>query len=323
MRTALLLVVAWTWATSAPAQDAVGEVQELAPGVFFHQGDIDAGHCNQGWIEFERFVLVVDGNYPSGAEQVVKKIRERTAKPIRFAFDTHHHGDHMYGNKVWVDAGAVPVAHDGVLEEAARYEPTRWQRDAESREDVRGSELVLPTIRFPDRLVFDDGTRRVELLHLGVSHTHGDGWAWLPGERILFSGDAVVNGPHNYVGDGDTRAWPGTIEKAQALQPRIVAPGHGPLGDAGVLADQRAFFETLHRVVAEERSAGRSAAELQGRIEALRERVIADERIARYVGGGFAAQIEKVWTELGGDPFPRSELEAHRREHEREHRAGS
>lgn len=298
---------------STAAQDRIGDVQEIAPGVYFHQGDIDKGHCNQGWVMFENFVLVIDGNYPSGAEIVLSKIRAMTDKPIRFAFDTHHHGDHMYGNKVWMDAGAVPVAYEGVIEEAERYEPERW--DGETREDVVASELVLPILRFPDKLVFDDGTRRVELLHLGVSHTHGDGWAWLPKERILFSGDAAVNGPYNFVGDGDTRAWPATLEKAQALRPRIVGVGHGPIADGAVLEDQKSFFETLHRLVSDERS----AAELQEKIESLRAEVSSNERIARYVGPRFAAQIEKVWIEQGGEAFEASPLEAHRLEHQAHH----
>ncbi len=302
---------------SVASKDRTGEVQEIAPGVYFHQGDIEKGHCNQGWVMFENFVLVIDGNYPSGAEIVVSKIRAVTDKPIRFAFDTHHHGDHMYGNKVWMDAGAIPVAHEGVIEEAERYEPERW--NGQTREDVASSELVLPILRFPDKLVFDDGTRRVELLHLGVSHTHGDGWAWLPEERILFSGDAAVNGPHNFVGDGDTRAWPATLEKAQALRPRIVGVGHGPLGDGSVLEDQKSFFETLHRVVSEERRVGRSAADLQGRIESLRAQVVSNERIACYVGPSFAAQIEKVWIEQGGEAFEASPLEMHRLEHKAHH----
>ena len=75
--------------------DRVGEVQELAPGVYFHQGNLDKGHCNQGWVVFKNFVLVIDGNFPEGAEEVIAKIRSMTDKPIRFAFDTHHHGDHM------------------------------------------------------------------------------------------------------------------------------------------------------------------------------------------------------------------------------------
>ena len=55
-------------------------------------------------------------------------------------------------------------------------------------------------------MIFDDGTHRVELRYFGVGHTHGDGFAWLPKEKILFTGDAAVNGPFNYMGDGDSGA---------------------------------------------------------------------------------------------------------------------
>ncbi len=306
----------------AQDRDRVGEAQELAPGVYFHQGNLDKGHCNQGWVVFENFVLVIDGNFPEGAEEVVARIRSMTDKPIRFAFDTHHHGDHMYGNKVWVDAGAVPVAHEGVVEEAKKYEPGRWEEASKERKDVRESELVLPVIRYPDRMVFDDGTMRVELLHFGVGHTHGDGWAWLPRERILFSGDACVNGPYNYVADGDIRDWIATLAKARKLEPRTVGPGHGPLADGTVLADQQAYFEELSRLVAAAKNQVENAAEMEVLVPALREEVVKKTSIARYVGDGFAAQIEKVWVEMGGEAFSFSPLALHREEHERHHGAG-
>src|SRR3989449_6831303 len=102
---------------------AVNQVENLAPEVYFHEGDLKGhGHCNNGWIVFEDYVLVIDGNFPSGAQEIIPKIKAVTEKPIRFAFDTHHHGDHAYGNQVWVDNGAVPVAHVGVLEEMKKYE---------------------------------------------------------------------------------------------------------------------------------------------------------------------------------------------------------
>src|SRR5215467_13460060 len=98
-----------------PAGVAVAEVnkaERISPDVYFHEGDIKGhGHCNNGWIIFEDYVLVIDGNFPSGAQEIIPKIKAITDKPIRFAFDTHHHGDHAYGNQVWVDNGAVPVAH--------------------------------------------------------------------------------------------------------------------------------------------------------------------------------------------------------------------
>jgi cyclase len=61
-------------------------------------------------------VLAIDANFPSGARDVITKIRELTKKPCRFAFHTHHHGDHAYSNQVWLDEGATAVARTGVLE---------------------------------------------------------------------------------------------------------------------------------------------------------------------------------------------------------------
>ena len=308
------------------AGDKVGEVQELAPGVFFHQGDIDKGHCNQGWVIFQNFVLVIDGNFPSGAQVVIDKIRQQTDKPIRFAFDTHHHGDHMYGNQVWADVGAVPIAHENVIKEARKYEtgyfggkPGRWEEAAKEREDVANSKLKLPTILFPDKLVFDDGTQRVELRYFGVSHTHGDGWAWLPKQKILFSGDACVNGPYNYVGDGNTQGWPATLAKAQKLGPKIMCPGHGPIADGSLLAAQKAYFQTLHRLVRRLAQRYKTPAEVEAHVDDIRKQIVAKEQIARYVGKFFPAQVEKVYVEQGGKPFPNSMLAAHRRQHDLHH----
>src|SRR5687768_11733897 len=231
----------------------VNTVKELAPAVYFHEGDIRGkGHCNNGWVIFDDYVLVLDANFPSGAQEIIPTIQAQTSKPIRFAFDTHHHGDHAYANQVWADNGAVPVAHENVVSEMKKYEtglfggkPGRWESEAKTRADLRATRLKAPSLLYRDIMIFDDGTHRVELRYFGVGHTHGDGFAWLPKEKILFTGDAAVNGPFNYMGDGDSAAWIDTLAKAEQLAATIVAPGHGPAGDGSVLAAQRAFFVAL------------------------------------------------------------------------------
>jgi glyoxylase-like metal-dependent hydrolase (beta-lactamase superfamily II) len=286
--------------TAPPSRQTsqVGRTQQLAPDVYFHEGDISKGHCNNAWVVFRDYVLVVDANYPSGAREVLARIRETTTKPVRFAFDTHHHGDHAYGNQVWVEQGATAVAHTGVLDELRRLEtglfgsaPGRWEGEAKNRPDLRESRLSPPTVLFPDTLVFDDGVQRVELRHLGPGHTKGDGVAWLPKARILFTGDAAVNGAFNFVGDGDTGAWIDSLDKARALGATVVGPGHGPLGTAAVLDDQRLFFVELRRLV---------AADVRGAVDGIRAELTKTPAIARYVGSGLAAQVAKVHLELGG-----------------------
>lgn len=284
----------------------VNQVRELGPGVYFHEGDLAGhGHCNNGWVIFEDFVLVIDGNFPSGAKVVLPKIRAVTDKPIRFVFDTHHHGDHAYGNLVWVENGATPVAHEGVIEEMMKYEtgfygtkPGRWEGEISKRPDVAASKLKPPTLLFRHDLVFDDGKQRVELIHFGTAHTHGDGFAWLPKQKIVFTGDACVNGPYNFTGDGDIGAWVQTLEQVRKLGARTVCPGHGAIGTGDLLADQQSYFVELRKQV--KKHARQKPEEVKAALDGIRASLLKQERIARYVGTFLPAQIEKAYVEFGG-----------------------
>jgi len=314
----------------------VGKVDLVAPDIYFHEGrvaDNADAVCNNGWILFEDYVLVIDANFPAGAKQVIGKIRSMTDKPIRFALDTHHHGDHAYGNEVFVENGAVPVAHTGVIEEMKRYEtgyydskPGAWEKAAMGRADVKASRLKPPTVLYSGELIFDDGKHRVEVVHLGVAHTHGDSLAWLPKERILFTGDVCVNGPYNFVGDGDVGKWVETLEAARKLGAQIVCTGHGPRSAATVLDDQQAFFKELRERVGA-LMAGKAPAEAKAQIEPIRAALKGNAQIARFVGdrGGvgdsFPSQVEKVYMELTGNKLAElmHERQLARQAHARSH----
>ena len=284
------------------AYGQINQVQKIAPDVYFHEGNLKGkGHCNNGWVVFEDYVLVIDGNFPSGAKEVIPKIRAITDKPIRFAFDTHHHGDHAYGNQVWVENGAVPVAHEGVMREMQKYEPARWNDTAQGRKDVAESKLKLPTLLYTNVMIFDDGKHRVELLHFGVAHTRGDGFAWLPNEKILFTGDACVNGPYNFMGDGDSEHWVKTLEGAKKLGAKTICPGHGPLGTGDLLDDQQKYFVELRKQV--KRLARKPPEQVKAATEDIRAALKKDSQIARYAGDSLPAQVEKVYREMGGKPF--------------------
>ncbi len=296
-----------------PPADAINKVDPIAAGVYFHQGDIDhQGHCNNGWIIFKDYVLVIDANFPSGAQTILPKIRALTQKPIRFAFDTHHHGDHAYGNAVWNEQGATPIAHTGVIEELKRYEtgyyggkPGLWEETAKERPDVAASRLLPPSVLFPRELYFDDGVHRVELLHLGIAHTHGDAVAWLPKERILFTGDACVNGAYNYIGDGEVEKWITTLDAAKKLGATVVCPGHGPRADASVLGDQQRFFQQLREKVGALVQAKKSPREVYQAIGQIRGELGSQPGIARYVSANtLPHQVEKVYREMTGQGFP-------------------
>jgi cyclase len=304
----VIVVLLCSWAVG---RAKVNEVEKIGEDVYFHEGESRPyGHCNNGWIIFEDHVLVIDANFPSGARVIIPKIEALTDKPVRFAFDTHHHGDHAYGNQVWLEKGATPVAHENALAAMKKYEtglfggkPGRWEEAAKNRKDLQESKLKAPTLLYRHEMIFDDGRHRVELLHFGTAHTPGDGWAWLPKEKILFSGDACVNGPFNYTGDGHIGEWIKTLEAVKQLGAKIICPGHGPRGGPELLEDQQAFFIALQAEV--QKLAGRQPAEVEAAVPAIMATLKKNERIARYVGNSLVAQVEKAFIEQGGSPFPK------------------
>jgi cyclase len=317
--------------------EEAAKVDLVAPDIYFHEGQVSDtadAVCNNGWIVFKDYVLVIDANFPAGAKLIISKIRALTDKPIRFAFDTHHHGDHAYGNQIFVDNGGVPVAHTGVVEEMKRYEtgyyankPGRWEEATKERADLKTTKLNPPSVLFSKDLIFDDGKHRVELMHLGVAHTHGDAVAWLPNEGILFTGDMCVNGPYNFVGDGDVGKWVATLDAAKKLGAKIVCTGHGPRSVATVLDDQQAFFRVLREQVGAT-LANSTPEEAKTRIESLRATLKSNAQIARFVSDrgtgsddGFPSQVEKVYEELTGKKLAAILHQPHlaRRAHARSH----
>jgi glyoxylase-like metal-dependent hydrolase (beta-lactamase superfamily II) len=300
----LYLLLAALGFLPATALAEIGKVQEVAPGVYFREGDLEhKGHCNNAWVIFEDYVVVIDANFPNGAEEVIPEIRRTTSKPIRFVFDTHHHGDHAYGNTIWVLNRAVPVAQENVREEIKRYEPQRWEDTAKEREDVKklGPQgFKPPTLLFPDRLIFDDGKRRLELLYFGVAHTRGDGFGYMPKEKILFTGDACLNGPYNYMGDGDSESWIKVLEAAEKLDFETVLPGHGPAARNGreVLAGQKQFFIELRKQV-------KNLLDEKKSLDEIKSAVHLPDAVQNWVGDDLPSQIEQVYKERTGQ-IPRA-----------------
>ena len=231
------------------------DVKEVAPGVFFRFSSISAtdktvpfGGSNNIWVVFEDHVAVIDANFPDGAADVVAAIRKTTNKPIRYVFDTHHHGDHAYGNGVFFKEGATVVAQANCARLMREFGPAEFEEAGNGptgRKDVASSFLKTPGIVFDDRLVLDDGKQRVEFLFMGHAHTAGDAVAWLPKHGILCTGDACVNGAYNFMGHSDSGSWVKALEKMADLKPKMICPGHGPVAGADLIQKQKRYFVDL------------------------------------------------------------------------------
>ena len=254
MASRLALIGIFTTLIFVAARSESTTVRELAPGVFFWQGDhLRRVPANCTWIVFKDYVLVIDANFPQGAMEILPLIRKTTTKPIRFLFDTHWHLDHSAANNLYVEAGAAIVCSMACAEELL----TKGKKSATPPEPA--------SIAFADRMVFDDGTRRVELTRLGPAHSKGDAVAYLPREKILVSGDLCVNWNWgNNVGDPDANYdnWIRVLDDLAQWNIQTLVPGHGSLGTTETLRAQRGYLADMQEKVRAGLRAGKTADQL-------------------------------------------------------------
>jgi glyoxylase-like metal-dependent hydrolase (beta-lactamase superfamily II) len=291
------MLAAAFFVTNGGAQ--ANSVKKIADGVWFREGDMKQGHSNNVIIEMKDYLIVIDANYPSGARLALADAKKLSPKPVRYVFLTHHHGDHDYGSVVWTSAGATTLAYKAVLDELNRYEPARWQAAAKSRPDVADLHLDAPEkpMQTFDKspFVLKDSTREVQFLFFGWAHTRGDGFAWLPKERVLCTGDASTNGPYNNTADANLGNWPNVLSQAEKLNPRYVLPGHGPAGGPEILRGQAEFFVELRKAVQ-----GKKLEDIVTMKDgnAVATSLVLPASVQHWVGGSLAKEVKNEWDEV-------------------------
>jgi cyclase len=274
MRRAFVIPVFALLLIAALHRDAASQsnlVHQLAAGVYFRDAEMDKQIiANTGWVVFRDYVLVIDANFPWGARAILNDLRKTTDKPIKFVFDTHYHSDHSFGNSVWVDSGATIVCSEECTAESKAKNPAQWtSNQATGETSLKPYRLEHPQISFRDKMVFDDGTHRVELVRVGPGHTRGDAIAYLPRERILFTGDLCVNKAGNNLADPDADPdnWLRVLDDLAQKDVAIVIPGHGAQGTVAAIRGNRAYLADMINQVRAGIERGASADQLAKEIK--------------------------------------------------------
>lgn len=238
--------------------------QRLSPSCWAFTAE---GDPNTGVIVGDNAVMVLDTQAtPVMAQDVIRRIRTVTDKPIRYVLLTHYHAVRVLGASGY-GADHIIASHDtydliverGEADYKSEFE--RFPRLFRAAETIPG--LTWPTMTFKGEMTLWLGTLEVKLLQLGRGHTKGDTVAWLPQDKVLFSGDLVEYGATPYTGDAYLGDWPATLDRIEALGPRALVPGRGdaltsPETVKASLDGTRAFVTKMFGAVREGRAAGKS-----------------------------------------------------------------
>jgi cyclase len=183
--------------------------------------------------------------------------------PITMAANTHQHGDHTYGNSVLPretviigqEAMRAGLLADPIIDGC----PPVWAPVPDWGAVTRR----VPSIAVRDSVTVFNGTRRIDLHHPGyAAHTTGDLIAWLPEERVMFSGDLLFHGLTPLVFMGSVTGARRALEWLASFGPDHTVPGHGPLIDGAslerVLGEHDRYYELVERTAADGRRDGLS-----------------------------------------------------------------
>ena len=283
--------------------DAKFDIKKVADGVHVAvAAPAYKVNCNTAIIENADGVMVVDTHSkPSAARVIVAQLRDITARPVRYVVNTHFHWDHWHGNEVYPaaypDAEIVTnqITREAMVRKglkriqdhvrqvpdeiarlrsalaAARGSEERAKLESDLRlaesylDEVRALRPALPTIAFEQTMKLYRRDREIHLLHLGRAHTEGDVFVYLPKEKVVITGDAVI-GWTPFMGDGYPEEWVGTLDRLGQLDWKHLIMGHGDVAGRDWFETFRAYVRDMVEAVRREAATGATLDEVKQRV---------------------------------------------------------
>lgn len=220
-------------------------VEDLGNGVFAYiQPDGSWFLNNTGIIAGPASTVLVD---QCGTEDRARAFLETATRngraPVQALINTHHHGDHTFGNVV-MPHGTTIIGHAACRREmlatgtaiTALFEGPEWGEIG----------VRPPDVTFEERLTVWVDELEVHLLHFGTpAHTTNDVVVWIPEHSLAFTGDLVFNGGTPFALQGSVAGWIETCDRLAALGASTLIPGHGPVAGPETIDAVRRYLEMV------------------------------------------------------------------------------
>ncbi|HEX2706029.1 MAG TPA: MBL fold metallo-hydrolase, partial [Candidatus Lustribacter sp.] len=239
-----------------------GRAVEVSDGIYAYvQPDGSWWINNTGFFVGRRGVVTVDACATEARTRAyLKAIRAVTDAPVTTVLNTHHHGDHTFGNFLF--PGATIVGHDNV-----RAALLAWglPRAAPFWTDVDWGavELAPPFLTYSEGVTLHVDDLRCEVRYAGTpAHTTNDSFVWVPERRLLFSGDLLFNGGTPFLVQGSIAGALVALGVLRGLGAETIVPGHGPVCGPEVIERVASYLRFVQDTARRGRAAGLSPLEV-------------------------------------------------------------
>jgi cyclase len=245
----------------APNAQPPFQIKLIGPNVWAVIDDPNGGAgANAGFVVGDDGVAVIDSfENETAAKALLEQIHALTHLPIKFVVNTHYHLDHVAGNRVFAQRGAVIVAHHSVRA-WIHTENLKFFGDRITPEQKKLVEnLLAPEVTYDTGVTLFLGSRRIDVTYR-LGHTGGDSVVSIPDSGIVFCGDLFWRKTLPNLIDATTSDWIATLAQfmdqpkdfmTNSAQPRAVifVPGHGEVGNLDDVQDFHDYLVWLRGAV--------------------------------------------------------------------------
>ncbi len=249
------LTIAVTLATQALwAFDYKLKPKRVSPSVWCFFGKLEApspsngGHMsNSCYIKTDKSYVVVDsGPTYQFAQQSYEAMLNIAKLPVKTVINSHYHDDHWQGNSYYKEAFNATLIGTGLQQKSYKAgDETRIQRMT-SPAIFKGTTIVKLDTIIKQKTTLSIGHKKIILTPVGTkAHTDEDIFTYFADEKVVFTGDLVMNGRISSNRDGSVLGELEAHKMIHATGWRVLIPGHGLVIDTHALDESSLYFKLL------------------------------------------------------------------------------
>jgi glyoxylase-like metal-dependent hydrolase (beta-lactamase superfamily II) len=259
---------------------------------------------NVGIVVGERATLIVDtGLGDRNGRIVLGEARKVSKGGGWYVTATHFHPEHDLGATAFpADAKLVRWSgQEREVESSGTETIERFKKFSPAvAELLKDARFRAADILFDQAVTLDLGGVHVRAFGVGPNHTLGDTAFFVVEDRVLFTGDTVMSVFPAVSGTGaDLAKWQHNLDDYEALQPRVVVPAHGKLGDVAFIRRYRDYFAAVEERTAAAKRGGATLEAAQMQLQAKLAQDFADlAPAAGAPAGRINAAIEAAYRQV-------------------------